>query len=123
MAAATYRGFTLQSVGNSTDLWQVQIKNHVLSGSMVAVKKSIDWFCETATIINPKEFNSLAEKKKVEGTPSQENFHGFVIKNDTGEANTWYCFFNGRLLKGGKLAIQKHIEAHLVSKQQSQQKK
>ncbi|AIW21377.1 tail protein [Vibrio coralliilyticus] len=123
MAAATYRGFTLKTAGSSTDVWQVQIKNHVLSGSMPAVKKSIDWFCDTATIIDPKEFGSLGNKKQAEGAPSQENFHGYTIKNDTGEVNTWYCFFNGKLIKGGKLAIQKHIEAYLLAKQKAEQKK
>lgn len=121
MAAATYRGFTLKTAGNSTEIWQVQIKNHLLSGSMAAVKKSIDWFCDTATIIDPKEFSSLANKKAGSGKPSQENFHGFTIKNDTGEPNAWYCFFNGRLIKGGKLAIQKHIEAYLLAKQKAEQ--
>ncbi|CAM2885503.1 DUF3319 domain-containing protein [Vibrio neptunius] len=123
MAAATYRGFTLKTAGSSTDVWQVQIKNHVLSGSMPAVKKSIDWFCDTATIIDPKEFGSLGNKKQAENNPSQENFHGYTIKNDTGDPNSWYCFFNGKLIKGGKLAIQKHIEAYLLAKQKAEQKK
>jgi hypothetical protein len=121
MAAATYRGFTLKSVGNSTDVWQVQIKNHTLQASMPALKKSIDWFCDTATIIDPKEFSSLKGKRTGEGSPSQENFNGYTIKNDTGEPNAWYCFFNGRLIKGGKLAIQKHIEAYLLAKQKAEQ--
>lgn len=121
MAAATYRGFHLKTAGNSTDIWQVQIKNRILSGSMAAVKKSIDWFCDTATIIDPKEFSSLDTNKKPDGQPAQENFHGYTIKNDTGETNGWYCFFNGRLIKGGKLAIQKHIEAYLVAKQKAEQ--
>ncbi|KOO11680.1 phage tail protein, partial [Vibrio xuii] len=64
MAAASYRGFTLKTAGNSTEIWQVQIKKHLLSGSMAAVKKSIDWFCDTATIIDPKEFSSLENQKQ-----------------------------------------------------------
>lgn len=44
MAAATYRGFTLKTAGSSTDVWQVQIKNHVLSGSMPAVKRVLIGF-------------------------------------------------------------------------------
>ncbi|CAK4075876.1 hypothetical protein VDT1_4270 [Vibrio sp. 16] len=122
MAAATYRGFTLKTAGSSTEIWQVQIKKHVLSGSMAAVKKSIDWFCDTATIIDPKEFSSLASNKgQSEGKATQENFNGYTLKNDTGEVNGWYCFFNGRLIKGGKLAIQKHIEAYLLAKQKAEQ--
>ena len=48
-------------------MYGVQIKNHTLSGSMPAVKKSIDWFCDTANIIDPKEFGSLGNKKEAEG--------------------------------------------------------
>jgi len=120
MAVAIYRGFNLQSADNSTDTWQVTIKNHLLAGNLAAVKKSIDWFCDTASIINPKEFESIGQRREL-ASGVQEQFHGFTIKNDTGEANQWYCFFNGRLIKGSKIAIQKHIEAYLVAKQQAAQ--
>ncbi|KOO04357.1 DUF3319 domain-containing protein [Vibrio nereis] len=121
MAAASYRGFTLKTAGNSTEIWQVQIKKHLLSGSMAAVKKSIDWFCDTATIIDPKEFSSLENQKQTKANSAQEVFNGYLLKNDTGEANAWYCLFNGRLIKGGKVAIQKHIEAYLQAKQRAEQ--
>lgn len=120
MAVAIYRGFNLQSADNSSDTWQVTIKNHLLTGNLAAVKKSIDWFCDTASIINPKEFESIGQRREL-ASGVQEQFHGFTIKNDTGEANQWYCFFNGRLIKGSKIAIQKHIEAYLVAKQQAAQ--
>lgn len=124
MALATYRGFTLKSAPNSNEVWQVQIKNHVLTGNLAAVKKSIDWWCDTASIIDPREFESVGRKREV-ASGAHENFNGFTIKNDTGEANGWYCFFNGRLIKGSKVAIQKHIEAFLLAKQraEAQQKK
>ncbi|MFB9136835.1 DUF3319 domain-containing protein [Vibrio sp. AK197] len=117
MPVATYRGFTLSTAGSSTDVWQVKIKKHKLSGSMAAVKKSIDWFCDTASIIDPKEFSSLEAKRQEPSQPAQENFHGHVLKNDTGDPKAWYCFFNGRLLKGNKIAIQKHIEQQLLAQQ------
>ncbi len=121
MAAASYRGFTLTTVGESTETWQVTIKKHTLTGSMAAVKKSIDWFCDTATLIDPKEFSTINSKAKEDGKPAQEDFNGYQLKNDTGDVNGWYCFFNGRLIKGGKLAIQKHIEAYLLAKQKAEQ--
>ncbi|ENN6812923.1 DUF3319 domain-containing protein [Vibrio fluvialis] len=119
MAIATYRGFTLKSAPNSTEVWQVQVKNHVLTGNLAAVKKSIDWWCDTASIIDPREFESVGRKREV-AAGTQENFNGFSLKNDTGEANGWYCFFNGRLIKGSKVAIQKHIEAFLLAKQRAE---
>ncbi|WP_260261715.1 DUF3319 domain-containing protein [Vibrio intestinalis] len=123
MAVATYRGFNIKTVGTSTDIWQVQIKTRVLQGNMAALKKSIDWFCDTATVIDPKEFSSLSKQREAAGKALQENFYGYMLKNDTGEPNTWYCFFNGRLIKGGKLAIQKHIEAYLIAKKKAEQQK
>ncbi|MFG0773586.1 DUF3319 domain-containing protein [Vibrio plantisponsor] len=118
MANASYRGFTLQTAKQSADIWQVRIKNHVLSGNLAAVKKSIDWWCDTASLIDPSEFESVGKAREVQGS-KEENFNGFTLKNDTGEANGWYCFFNGRLIKGSKLALQKHIEAHLLAKQRA----
>ncbi|EGU47032.1 hypothetical protein VII00023_02114 [Vibrio ichthyoenteri ATCC 700023] len=123
MAVATYRGFEMKTVGSTTDIWQVRIKNTILQGSTAALKKSIDWFCDTATIIDPKEFTSLATVREGQGKAVQENFFGYIIKSDTGEPNSWYCFFNGKLIKGGKLAIQKHIEGYLIAKKKAAQQK
>ncbi|NAX05570.1 DUF3319 domain-containing protein [Vibrio sp. V27_P1S3P104] len=120
MAIATYRGFTLKSAPNSSEVWQVKIKTHVLTGNLAAVKKSIDWWCDTASIIDPSEFESVGKAREEGHKPTQEQFNGFTLKNDTGEANAWYCFFNGRLIKGSKIAIQKHIEAHLLAKQKAE---
>ncbi|TOF25312.1 phage tail protein, partial [Vibrio parahaemolyticus] len=50
MAISNYRGFNLQSGGPDGSIWKVKIKNHVLQGSLTAVKKSIDWWCDTASI-------------------------------------------------------------------------
>ncbi|WGV98123.1 DUF3319 domain-containing protein [Vibrio sp. YMD68] len=123
MAVTIYKGFNLKSADNTSDIWQAKIKNHVLSGSLAAVKKSIDWFCDTATIIDPKEFTSVGRKRESSGSPQAENFNGYALKNDTGEANAWYCFFNGRLIKGSKIAIQKHIEAYIIAKQKAEQQR
>lgn len=126
MAISNYRGFNLQSGGPDGSTWKVKIKNHVLQGNLSAVKKSIDWWCDTASIIDPKEFASLGQKRGEGGANQVENFNGYSLKNDTGEANAWYCMFNGKLIKGSKTAIQRHIEAYLVAKQkalQAQQQK
>lgn len=111
MATTFHRGYCLQS-GSDKDIWYVRIKNHVLSGKLPAVKKSIDWWCDTATIIDPKEFASLAPDRDEEVNEQQEEYKGQLIKSDSGAKNSWYCFFNGKLIKGSKSAIQKHIDKH-----------
>lgn len=115
MATTVHRGFTIQSVPSNPDVWQVRIKNKVYSGNLPAVKKTIDWWCDTASMIDPKEFASLATKKEETSGSQQENYNGQLLKNDTGEKNGWYCFFNGRLIKGSKPALQKHIDAHVAA--------
>ncbi len=122
MAVTTYRGFNLQS-NLDGKLWKVQIKNHVLQGNLSGVKKSIDWWCDTASIIDPKEFASLNQRRQTVSGSQSEVFSGYTLKNDTGEPNAWYCMFNGKLIKGGKTAIHRHIEAYLVAKQKALQVK
>ncbi|EOX4450269.1 DUF3319 domain-containing protein [Vibrio alginolyticus] len=121
MAISNYRGFNLQSVGSDGSVWKVKIKNHVLQGSLTAVKKSIDWWCDTASIIDPKEFASLGQRVQQTGVAKSEVFNGYTIQNDTGQPNSWYCMFNSKLIKGSKAAIQRHIEAYLVAKQKAMQ--
>lgn len=116
MPTTSHRGFTLQSKPSSPDVWSVQIKNRVLTGNLAAVKKSIDWWCDTASLIDPKEFASLAGKNSEKPSEQQESFNGILLKNDTGDKNGWYCFFNGRLIKGGKEALKKHIHANMAAR-------
>jgi hypothetical protein len=118
MALASYRGFTLKSIGSSNQIWKVTIKNRELQGNLAAVKKSVDWWCDTASIVDPATLAASSEKASTKG--AQENFNGFTIRNDTGENNAWYCMFNGKLIKGGKLAIQRHIEAYLIAKKKAE---
>ena len=115
MATTVHRGFTIQTTPDSSDVWQVQIKNKVYTGSLPAIKKSIDWWCDAASMIDPKEFASLNKTKEEPAGATQVNHKGHLLKNDTGGANSWYCFFNGRLIKGSKPALQKHIDAHMAA--------
>ncbi|CAE6943403.1 hypothetical protein ACOMICROBIO_FLGHMIGD_04194 [Vibrio sp. B1FLJ16] len=126
MAVTIYRGYRLQS-NLEGNLWKVRLKNQVLQGTLTAVKKSIDWWCDTASIIEPKEFELLSPRYTNTSVEQSELFNGYTLRNDTGEKNAWYCMFNGKLIKGGKLAIQRYIEAYLAAKQKAllaqQQKK
>lgn len=115
MASTYHRGYYIQS-GTGKDIWHVRIKKQILSGKLVAVKKSIDWWCETATIISPKEFESLTSLSTKDRQKGQQEEHkGYLIKNDSGEKNDWYCFFNGKLVKGPREAIEKHIDKYVAT--------
>ena len=85
MANSIYRSVHLQSIDANNTVWRAKLKNNVIQGNLAAVKKSIDWWIETASIIDPKEFTSLNKSRGTGG--STENFNGYQIKNDTGEPN------------------------------------
>lgn len=121
MAGTLYRGFNLKTSGDSKEVWQVQIKDSTLVGSLNALKKSVDWYVDTNSIIDPKEFENVGRRPDNSGKAMQEYFNGFTLKNDNGEPNGWYCFFNGRLIKGSRLALERHIQAYLIAKQKAQQ--
>ncbi|CAH0536862.1 DUF3319 domain-containing protein [Vibrio marisflavi] len=121
MAITLYRGFNLKTSGDSKQIWQVQIKESTLVGSLNAIKKSVDWYVETNSIIDPREFENVGKRPDTSDKAMQEDFNGFTLKNDTGEANGWYCFFNGRLIKGSRLALERHIQAYLIAKKKAQQ--
>ena len=97
MAVSIYRGFHLQSAPNSTEIWQVKIKNHVLTGNLAAVKKSIDWWCDMKTFMPPERFNTVA---KPQAQYQTEEYRGFKLINDSGKPNEWYITLRGQLLKG-----------------------
>ncbi len=126
MAVTIYRGYRLQS-NLDGNLWKIRLKNQELQGTLTEIKKSIDWWCDTASIIEPKEFASLNPSKSNTSITQSEVFNGYTLRNDTGEQNAWYCMFNGKLIKGGKLAIHRYIEAYFAAKKKAslvqQQKK
>jgi len=113
MATTFHRGYSIQT-GSDKDVWHVRIKKQILSGNLPAVKKSIDWWCDTATIIDPIEFASLAISVEEEANEQQEEYSGELLKSDSGAKDSWYCFFHGKLIKGSKEAIKKHIDKHVA---------
>lgn len=121
MAIANYRGFNFKLANQSASVWKVKIKGQILTGNISELKKSIDWWCDTASVVDPQEFAIQNERyKKTKAQSRNEHYNGFLIKNDSDDEKAWYCMFNGRLIKGTKTAIQKHIDAYLVAKQKAE---
>lgn len=114
MQKSLYRGFFIENKTGVPDDWKVLIKNKVLHGHLSAVKKSIDWWSDTGSIIQPKEFGDMGETAINEKRDKfkSEDYKGFQIKNDTGEVNTWYCLYHGKLAKGSLTAIKSFLDKH-----------
>ncbi len=115
MSITFHRGYSIQSSRKDPDLWHVRIKKEILSGSLSAIKQSIDWWCDTASIIDPKEFKTEVKPQQEEST--EEEYQGFsIINSSTEEANKWYSMVNGKLVKGSNAAIKKHIDRYIAAK-------
>jgi uncharacterized protein with NRDE domain len=91
----------------------------VLTGNLADIKKTIDWWGDTGSVVSPRDLAKMREHGST--AKAQQSYHGFNIQNDTGDSNSWYCLFNGRLIKGANAAIKKHIDAYLVAKQKAEQ--
>lgn len=114
MQKSLYKGFFIENKTGVPDDWKVLIKNKVLHGHLSAIKKSIDWWSETGTIIKPKVFGDMGETE-VNDKKSKiqiDNHLGFLIKNDTGEPKEWYCMYDGKLLKGFLPSIKTFLDKH-----------
>ncbi|MUK62776.1 DUF3319 domain-containing protein [Aliivibrio fischeri] len=114
MKKTLYKGFFIENKTGIPDDWKVLIRTHVLHGHLSAVKKSIDWWNEAGTIIDPKEFGDMGESALNEKRSQfkSEEYKGFTIKNDTGEPKTWYCLYQGKLAKGSLTAIKSFLDKH-----------
>ncbi len=111
MNKRVYKGLTLKLVQQSPEIWEVTIKKQSFRGPLAAVCKSIDWWQQTAKMIDPKNFVSLQKNAPQQGAATKEEYNGYLLRNDTGAANGWYCMYHGKLLKGGKVKIQQFIDA------------
>lgn len=112
MHKSLYRGFFIENKTGIPDGWKVLIKNKMLQGHLSAVKKSIDWWNETGSIIQPKEFGDMGEatlNEKKSKTQTEE-YKGYALKNDTGEMKEWYCLYQGKLAKGSIKAIKTFLD-------------
>lgn len=89
--------------------WRVEMKNHLLHGSLPSLKKSIDFFCNTGGIKMPEHF----EKNEMKTNQLESTYCGCILRNLTGDPAGWCCLVNGKLFKGTKLNVEQQIESVL----------
>ncbi|MCG7495722.1 DUF3319 domain-containing protein [Vibrio sp. Of7-15] len=112
MGRVYHKGYCIENTGDAEDGWKIRIKNRVLTGHLAAVKKSIDWWCDTASIIDPSELGDMGAEAKAEkeGKKQQEEYLGYNLRNDTGEPKEWYVMHGGQLVKGSLKALKGYID-------------
>lgn len=110
-----HRGYNIELADEKTQQYSARLGGKRVTGTLLGVKQSIDWWCETNVVCMPdefekQEFNAPKEKKT-------EEYKGIQIMNDSPEDEKgWYMMVRGKLLKGSLPALKNFIDKKLVTK-------
>ncbi|AMG29237.1 DUF3319 domain-containing protein [Grimontia hollisae] len=110
-----HRGHNIELTDEKAGQYSARLGGRRVSGTLLGVKQSIDWWCDTNVVCEPNEFD------KQEFNPPQqkgvEDYKGIQIMNDTPDNNnTWYMMIKGRLLKGSLPALKQFIDKRVATK-------
>ncbi|PSW20228.1 DUF3319 domain-containing protein [Photobacterium sanctipauli] len=117
-----HRGHNIENASGAPDGWKTTINGSVITNKLTLVKKSIDWWCDMKAFMPPEKFEGVGNQTK-QAAQKIEDYKGFKLINDNGEANGWYVMLAGKLLKGSPAAIKKHLDLVLLKRQQAQQQR
>lgn len=115
-----HRGHNIENASGSPDDWKTFINGNLVVNKLTLVKKSIDWWCDMKAFMPPEKFLGVGHSAK-QGSRKVEEYKGFKLFNDTGEANQWYVVLGKNLVKGSPVAIKKHLDLVLLKTQQQRQ--
>lgn len=104
-----HRGYNVELLDEKTSVYSARIANKKISGSLLGVKQSIDWWCDTNILRDPGDFDKqdFAEAKKRQ----TEEYKNVQIMNDTEDDDkAWYMIVKGSLLKGSLAALKKFLD-------------
>ncbi|MGF1704818.1 DUF3319 domain-containing protein [Enterovibrio baiacu] len=110
-----HRGYNVELADEKTEEYSARVGGKRILGSLLGVKQSIDWWCDTNILREPNDFDKQdfddAKNKK------QEEYKGIQIMNDAEEDDkAWYMIIKGNLLKGSLPALKQFIDKNVVTK-------
>lgn len=110
-----HRGYNVELCDEQTEEYSARVGGTRIIGSLLGVKQSIDWWCDTNILRMPEEFVKQefeeAKQKKV------EEYKGVRIINDSeDDEKAWYMIIKGNLLKGSLPALKKFVDKNVVEK-------
>ncbi|WBA10217.1 DUF3319 domain-containing protein [Salinivibrio kushneri] len=108
-----HRGYAIEKTegsGDVTEEYRARLGGKVISGSLQAVKKSIEWWADTSTLVDPADLEE--EDTDGAGTRQVEEYKGFRIMNDNPDKDSkgWYMIVRGNLMKGSLPALKQFID-------------
>lgn len=111
-----HRGYNVELCDEQTEEYSARVGGKRVVGSLLGVKQSIDWWCDTNILRMPDEFEKQdfeqATQKKI------EEYKGIQIMNDSEDDDKgWYMIIKGNLLKGSLPALKQFVDKKVVTKQ------
>lgn len=107
-----HRGYNVELVDEKTAEYSARISSKKIIGSLLGVKQSIDWWCDTNILREPDDFEkqdfSDAKERKI------EEYKNVQMMNDSEDDDkAWYMIIKGNLLKGSLTALKKFIDKNM----------
>lgn len=107
----SHRGHSIEA---KNDVYTASVSGKTVSGTMLAVKQCIDWWCDTNIFRHPSEF-----ERQTFRTPQNRNsevYKGYQIMSDEKQPGLWYILVRGQLLKGSLPRIKQYIDHHSIGR-------
>lgn len=104
-----HRGYNVELVDEATVQYSARIANKKITGTLLGVKQSIDWWCDTNILREPGDFEkqNFAEVKE----KKIEQYKDVQMMNDSEDDDkAWYMIVKGNLLKGSLPALKKFVD-------------
>ena len=105
-----HRSYNIENASGEHDGWKTTINGNTISGRLVLLKKSVDWWCDMKTFLPPESFIGTGSSQNQQAASNAEDYRGFKLMNDSGKPNEWYVILRGQLLKGSPVAIKRHLD-------------
>ena len=104
-----HRGYNVELCDEQKEQYAARVNGKRIIGSLLGVKQSIDWWCDTHILQEPDEFEKQTFKDVKER--KIEEYKDTQIMNDSEEKeNEWYMIINGSLIKGSLNSLKKYVD-------------
>ncbi|MDD1792218.1 DUF3319 domain-containing protein [Enterovibrio makurazakiensis] len=110
-----HRGYNVELNDEKKEEYSARIGGKQVLGTLLGVKQSIDWWCDTNILRMPDEFD---KQDFVDSTDKKiEEYKGIQIMNDSDDDDkAWYMIIKGNLLKGSLPALKQFVDKKVVTK-------
>lgn len=103
-----HRGYNVEVASDDENAYRARLGGKSISGSLLAVKKCIDWWCDTNVLLDPEDFE---EQESTSRATRVEEYKGIQLMSDSKDDDSdWYMIVRGNLMKGSLVALKHFLD-------------